>query len=29
VEDIKQTMEAGLIVKGDNGLYYAADGEAT
>ena len=29
MEDIKQTMEAGLIVKGDNGLYYAADGEAT
>ena len=29
MEDIKQTMEAGLIVKGDNGLYYATDGEAT
>ena len=29
MEDIKHTMEAGLIVKGDNGLYYAADGEAT
>lgn len=27
--DIKQTMEAGLIVKRDNGLYYATDGEAT
>lgn len=29
MEDIKQTMEAGLIVKRDNGLYYATDGEAT
>ena len=28
-EDIKHTMEAGLIVKRDNGLYCAADGEAT
>lgn len=29
MEDIKHTMEAGLIVKRDNGLYYATDGEAT
>lgn len=27
--DIKQTMAAGLIVKRDNGLYYATDGAAT
>ena len=29
MEDIRQSMDAGLIVKGDNGLYYAADGEPT
>ena len=29
MEDIKHTMEAGLIVKRDNGLYYATDVEAT
>lgn len=28
-DDIKRAMVAGLIVKRDNGLYYAADGEAT
>ena len=27
--DIKQAMEAGLIVKRDDGLYYATDGEPT
>jgi hypothetical protein len=29
MEDIKHTVEAGLIVKRDNGLYYATDVEAT
>ena len=28
-EDIKRAMDAGLIVKRDDGLYYAADGEPT